>query len=212
MKKTPLSRERVLGCALAMADEDGLDGLSMRKLADRLGVKAMSLYNHVANKDEIIDGLVEMVVAEMGLPDSSQPWRQAMEERAVRAHDVLMRHPWATHGFMSRVNAGPAMLAYVNATLGCLHEAGFSLPVADHAWNAMDNHIYGFTLQALNFPFSADEYAEVAKQYLPMINSDELPYLHQLTALVSRKQHKGVHDFRLGLGFILDGLASLLAE
>lgn len=210
MKKTSLNKERVFECALNMADEEGLGALSMRKLADRLGVKAMSLYNHVANKDEIIDGLVEMVVTEMSLPDATLHWRQAMEERAVRAHKVLMVHPWATHAFMSRVNSGPAMLAYVNATLGCLYEAGFSLPVADHAWNAMDNHIYGFTLQALNFPFSQEEYAQVAKQYLPMIDPTQLHYLHQLTRLVSRGEHQGVHDFNLGLGFILDGLASLL--
>lgn len=212
MKNVPLSKDRVLDCALNMADAEGLDALSMRKLADRLGVKAMSLYNHVANKEDIIDGLVERVVSEMGLPDASLPWREAMEKRAIVAHRVLMAHPWATHAFMSRVNAGPAMLAYVNATLGCLHEAGFSLPVADHAWNAMDNHIYGFTLQALNFPFSQEEYAEVAKQYLPMISVNELPYLHELTVLVSEKQHKGVHDFHLGLDFILDGLQSLLTH
>jgi AcrR family transcriptional regulator len=138
----------------------GLAALSMRKLAQALGVKAMSLYNHVANKDDIIDGMVELVVAEIALPSLTVDWPTAMRQRATSAHAVLLRHPWATMALMSRVNVGPAMLRYIDATLGCLVEAGFSYPLADYAWNAIDSHIYGFTLQALNFPFEADEYAK----------------------------------------------------
>lgn len=212
-KKSPrnkLSREKVLAEALILVDEEGLDTLSMRRLADRLGVKAMSLYNHVANKEAVIDGLVELVVAEMGSPDQTLPWRQAMELRADNARKVLLAHPWATLPLVSRVNAGAVMLHYVDDTLGCLLKAGFSLSEADYAWNAMDSYIYGFTLQELNFPFEAEEYAEVAKSYVAMIPPEEYPNLNALTHEVIAKRHLGIQDFSFGFKMVLDGLEKLL--
>ena len=107
---------------------------------------------------------------------------------------------------VSRVNVGPAMLRYVDATIGCLREAGFSYEMADHAWNAMDSHIYGFTLQALNFPFKAEEYSDVAKNYLPLIPADKYPYLNGMTQQVISGQYDGIHEFEFGLELILDGL------
>jgi AcrR family transcriptional regulator len=196
----------VLRAALRLADEGGIESLSMRKLAEDLGVKAMSLYNHVVNKDDLLDGIVEMVVSEIEVPDLSIDWKTAMRRRAISAHDVLLHHPWATMALMSRVNVGPAMLRYVDATLGCLREAGFSFEMADWAWNAIDSHIYGFTLQELNFPFEATEYSEAAKTGLSLIPADKYPYLNQLTHQVMEGRYDGLHDFEFGLELILNGL------
>jgi AcrR family transcriptional regulator len=203
---TPLSRERVLHAALRLADEEGLEALSMRKLAQALGVKAMSLYNHVASKDDLLDGLVDLVVSEIEVPSLDTDWQIAMARRATSAHAVLLRHPWATQPLVSRVNVGPAMLRYIDATLGCLCAAGFSLEMADHVWNAIDSHIYGFTLQELNFPFEATEYAEAATQGLALIPADQYPYLNQLTHSVIEGRYDGLHDFEFGLKLILNGL------
>lgn len=201
-----LSTDRVLETALRIADRDGLETLSMRNLAAELGVKAMSLYNHVANKDAIIDGIVDWVVTEIELPPRSTDWKTAMRRRAHSAHRVLLQHRWATGAIVSRVNAGPGMLRYVDATVGCLYDAGFSYEMADHIWNAMDSHIYGFTLQELNFPFQPDEHAGTAREFLPQIPSGEYPDFVALARLVAEGKHAGVHDFAFGLNLILDGL------
>jgi AcrR family transcriptional regulator len=206
---TPLSRERVLDAAICLADEGGLESVSMRKLAQSLGVQAMSLYNHVANKDDLLDGMVDQVVSEIEVPDLSLDWKTAMWRRATSAHGVLLRHPWAALALMSRVNVGPAMLRYVDATLGCLREAGFSYEMADHAWNAIDSHIYGFTLQELNFPFEASEYAESAANFLSYIPPEKYPYLNQLSCHIIEGRYDGLHDFAFGLELILNGLERL---
>ena len=204
--RAPLNRERVLNQALQLADESGIESLSMRKLAEALSVKAMSLYNHVKNKDDIIDGLIDIVASEIELPDVNADWKSSMQKRANSAHDVLLRHPWATMEMVSRVNIGPAMLRYVDATIGCLREAGFSFEMADHAWNTIDAHIYGFTLQELNFPFEAEEYSEAAENYLSLIPADKYPYLNGMTQRVMSGEYDGIHDFEFGLELILDGL------
>jgi AcrR family transcriptional regulator len=205
----PLSRERVLKAALRLVDEGGLEALSMRKLAGELGVQAMSLYNHVANKDDILDGLVDIVVAEIEVPRFDLDWKTAMRRRSISAHEMLLRHPWATMPLVSRINVGPAMLGYINATLGCLYEAGFSLERADQIWNAIDSHIYGFTLQELNFPVEAENYSEAAKTGLPLIPADLYPYMNKLTHAVIEKQYDGISDFNFGLELLLDGLDRL---
>lgn len=201
-----LNRQRVLQAALSMADKKGIESLSMRNLAQELGVKAMSLYNHVANKDDMLDGLVEMVVSEIEVPRLGSDWKLAMWRRATSAHEVLLRHPWATLAIMSRANIGPVMLRYVDSTLGCLREAGFSYEMADHAWNAIDSHIYGFTLQKLNFPFEAAEYSEVAKNALSLIPADHYPYLNRLSHQIIDGHYDGLHNFEFGLELILNGL------
>jgi AcrR family transcriptional regulator len=196
----------VLRAAVRLADEGGIESLSMRKLAQDLGVKAMSLYNHVANKDDLLDGIVDIVVNEIEVPNLGVDWKTAMRRRAMSAHEVLLRHPWSTMPLVSRVNVGPAMLRYVDATLGCLREAGFSLEMADRAWNAIDSHIYGFTLQELNFPFETEEYSEAAKNGLSLIPADKYPYLNRLTHDVMEGRYDGIHDFEFGLELILNGL------
>ena len=204
-----LSRERVLKMAIGLADENGIPSLSMRKLGEALGVEAMSLYNHVANKDDILDGIVDMVASEIEAPVIDGDWKMAMRQRAISAHEVLVRHPWATMLIVSRANVGPSMLRYVDATIGCLREAGFSYAMADYAWNTIDSHVYGFTLQKLNFPFEPGEYAEVAKQFLPMIPAEQYPYLRGLSQLVIDGHHDGLHDFTFGLDLILDSLENI---
>ena len=210
--RAPLTRDRVLQTAVKLADEQGIAALSMRSLGTALGVQAMSLYNHVANKDAILDGLVDHVVGEIGVPSAADPWRTAMKKRAFSAHAVLMRHTWACPLLMARVNVGPNMLRYVDATLTCLVSAGFSLPLADHAWNAMDSYIYGFTLHKLNFPFKADEYAAVAAGYLPHLSQRDYPSMHAMTTLVATGAHDGLHELGFGLEMILDGLERTLTS
>ncbi len=210
--RAPLTRGKVLGRAITLADEQGFASLTMRALGDSLGVQAMSLYNHITNKDDLLDGMVDLVVSEIQVPDESEPWRVAMQKRGISAHQVLILHPWACGLLMSRANVGPAMLRYVDATLGCLRRAGFSLPMTDHAWNAMDSHIYGFTLQKLNFPFQSHEYSAVAASFLPHLSVSQYPSLHALTEHVASGAHDGLHDLEFGLDLILDGLERMLAK
>jgi len=208
-QRTPLTKERVLDAALRFADEHGIDSLSMRNLGQALGVEAMSLYKHVANKDDILDGIVDLVVAEITVPKVGGNWKQEMRGRALSAHAVLMKHRWATMLIVSRANVGPSMLRYVDATIGALIEAGFSYPLADHASNAIDSYVYGFTLHLLNFPFQPEEYAAAAKQYLPMIPRDLYPYFYGLGSLVAEEKHDGINKLEFGLDLLLDGLDRL---
>lgn len=205
--KRALSRERILEQAIQLADASGIEGLSMRKLADALGVKAMSLYNHFANKDEIIDGLVEWVIAEIEVPQlTPAEWKTAMLVRANSVHKALLMHPWATQAIVSRINIGPNNLAYIDKTVGCLIKAGFSIEMADHIWNALDSHIYGFTLQELNFPLQENEYAEAATGFIDMIPADKYPHMNALTTHVMQGKYNGIHDFEFGLMLLLNGL------
>ncbi|MEM9071811.1 MAG: TetR/AcrR family transcriptional regulator [Myxococcota bacterium] len=207
--RTPLQRDAILTAAIRLADAQGIEALSMRRLGREVGVEAMSLYNHVANKDDVLDGIVDLIVGEIEVPSLREDWKAAMRRRGLSAHEVLMRHPWATKLMVSRVNVGPNMLRYVNATIGSLREAGFSWAMADHAWNVIDSFVYGFTLQRLNFPFDADEYANVAASYLPSISAEEFPYLRGMTREVAEGRHDGLQDFAFGLDLVLDGLARL---
>ena len=211
-RNKPLSRTRVLKAALKLTDKHGLDALSMRRLALALDVKAMSLYNHVSNKEEVLDGILDLVVSEFELPQIGKPWKNEMKKRALSAHAVLMRHPWASHLMLSRVNTGTAILKWTDATVGCLVESGFSYPMADHAWNAIDNHIYGFTLQQINAPVAPEDYGDAAKHYLPLLVETEYPYLNRMAGLIASGKHSGINDFEFGLMLLLDGVENLLEE
>jgi AcrR family transcriptional regulator len=208
-RRAPLSRDRVLRAALHLADQHGLASLSMRSLAQALKVEAMSLYNHVSSKEDILDGLVELVVSEIEPPALGGSWREAMRRRAISAHTVLMRHPWATLLFVSRLHVGPNMLRYVDATIGCLRQAGFSYPMADHAWNTLDAYTYGFTLQRLNFPLDPSEYASAAASFLPMIPPEQYPHLNGMSQEIIAGRHDGLQQLELGLDLLLDGLDRL---
>lgn len=201
-----LSRERILLAAQSLVDRGGVETLSMRKLAESLGVKAMSLYNHVSNKADIVDGLVELVASEFELPDPAIEWREAMRRRAVSAHATLLRHRWAPGLLLSHPRVGPAMLRYVDATLGCLQGAGFTYEQADHIWNALDSYVYGFTVRELAFPFAPEEYARVAREFLPRIPEQDYPHFVALTRRVADGAHSGIHEFEFGLDLLLAGL------
>src|SRR5688572_16957336 len=151
-QRTPLSRELVLRAAVALADEGGVASLTMRKLAERLGVEAMSLYHHVADKDAIFDGIVDVVFGEIELPASDGNWRAALRARAVSARAALARHPWAIGLMESRPNPGPATLRHHDAVIGCLRAGGFSIAGAAHAYSVLDSYLYGFVLQSTNIP------------------------------------------------------------
>lgn len=204
-RRAPLSPDRVFGEALRLVDAQGLASLSMRKLAKALRVEAMSLYSHVANKEQILDGLVDLVVGEIELPAIGGDWRVAMRRRALSAHAALMRHPWAAMLLMSRLNIGPAMLRYADATIGCLTAAGFPYALADHAWMTMDAYIYGFTLQKQNFPLDPSQYAAAAKQFMPLLPAGHLLHLRGMSEEVIAGRHDGIHHLDIGLDILLDG-------
>ncbi|MGE8722018.1 TetR/AcrR family transcriptional regulator C-terminal domain-containing protein [Leptospira terpstrae] len=205
-KRKTLSKELVLKVAIQLADNSGLEELSMRNLALHLGVEAMSLYNHVKNKDELLDGMVDSVVSKIILPKIGGDWKKEMKKRARSARQILIQHPWVTMLVVSRMNVGQSMLTYFDATLGCLHSAGFSLQAADHIINAIDSHVYGFILQELNFPIQPKEYAETAESFLPNLKSSPYTYLTKLTEEVISGKYNGLHQFEFGLDLILDGL------
>lgn len=204
-----LSRAQVLEAAVRLADERGIDHLSMRKLAQILGVEAMSLYNHVASKEDLLTGMVDTVIAEIRLPVTTGDWRAEMADRAEALRGVLARHPWATVLIVSSADIGPSLLAYTEATIACLLAAGFSVPMTDRAWNAIDSYVYGYTLKEQNFPFEPAEYANAARAYLPTLDPATHPALRLMTEHVADGRHDGVHDFGFGLRLILDGLEAL---
>ena len=175
-RRAPLSRDGVLRAAVALADGSGLRTLTMRKLGEAVGVEAMSLYNHVANKDDLLDGMVDLVFSEIQLPSAGVDWKTAMRRRAVSAREVLSRHPWAIALMDSRTSPGPATLRHHDAVIGSLREGGFSIGLAAHAFSALDSYIYGFALQETSLPFdSAEETAEVAQMILQQLPPTSTP-------------------------------------
>lgn len=211
-RRTPLSRDRILRAAIRLADRQGIDALSMRRLATALRVEAMSLYNHVANKDELLDGMVDLVVGEITLPVLGGDWKATMRARAHSALAVMTAHPWAPMLIVARITVGPNRLRYIDATLGALRESGLSWAETDRAWNTIDNYIFGYTLQQQNFPVSPEEYATAAASYLPMLPAETYPYMHDLSARVADGSHDGLPDFAFGLELILDGLDRLRGQ
>jgi AcrR family transcriptional regulator len=206
--RAPLSRERVLRAAITFADESGIAALSMRKLAQNLWVEAMSLYNHVANKDDMLDGMVDLVFGEIGLPPPGADWKLAMRQRAIAAREVLARHPWAIGLMESRRRPGPATLQHHDAVIGCLRETGFSIAMAAHAYSVLDSYIYGFALQQASLPFTTpEEVAGVAEIMLRQFPAGAYPHLTELTVQhVLRPDYDYAEEFAFGLELILDGL------
>jgi AcrR family transcriptional regulator len=212
-RRTPLTRERVLRAAVDLADKGGVASLSMRKLAQGLGVEAMSLYRHVRNKGDIIDGMVDFVFGEIGLPSSGADWQTAMRQRAVSARDVLARHSWAIGLMESRRTPGPATLQHHDAVLRCLREAGFSIALAAHAYSALDSYIYGFALQQASLPFTtSEETVQLADSIFRQFPVDAYPHLTELTVEhVLQPGYDYADEFKFGLELILDGLERALA-
>lgn len=202
-----LSRNRVLAGAIALADEVGMDGFTIRKLATAIDVRPMTIYHHVANKEAIIDGMIDLIFAEIELPPVRIDWKAAMRHRARSARAVLARHPWATPLMESRTNPGPATLSHHDAVLGCLRRAGFSIEMTGHAYALIDSYIYGFALQEASLPATGGaDMAELAEAMTAQFPSGQYPYLVELTTeYVLKPGYDFSNEFEFGLSLILDG-------
>ena len=211
--RPPLNRDRVLAAAVGIADEQGVGAVTMRAVASKLGVEAMSLYNHVANKDDILDGMVDLVVEEIDLPQDVDFWRAAMRRRAVSAHEVFGRHPWVPLLLDSRESSGPASLRYFDWVLGTLIRAGFSIDDASRVFSLLDSYIYGFGIQQINFSADSDDSPEErAAAVLAYVPAEQYPYLHRMAMHAMQTGYDAEADFEFGLGIILDGLERVLGQ
>ncbi|WP_369745455.1 TetR/AcrR family transcriptional regulator [Paenarthrobacter sp. AMU7] len=210
-QRSPLSRERVLECAVTLADESGIDALTIRTLALSMGTKPMSLYYYVANKDEILDGIVDMVFSEIELPAADGDWRKEMELRAHRMRSALRRHPWAVGLLESRSAPGPATLRHHEATLATLRTAGFSVQLTAHAYALLDSYIYGFAVQEAALPFEGrDTAAEITSPILERFATGEYPRMVEIAVEhVLKPGYDFGDEFQFGLNLILDGLSRL---
>lgn len=207
--RAPLSRERVLRAAIDLADNGGIDALSMRKLAQRLGVEAMSLYHYFARKDDLLGGMLDAVFSEMELPSSGPDWRSDMRRCAISAKDVLLGHSWAAQLLGSLANPSPARLRWMNAVLGRLREAGFSPNMTHHAYHALDSHIEGFVLWVLPYLQIDREQPDFAQQFLENFPYAELPHLAEHIKEHMEDRPGDTSEFEFGLELILDGLERL---
>jgi AcrR family transcriptional regulator len=205
-RRPGLTRDLITDVALALADARGVEALSMRALAKELGVEAMSLYNHIRNKDDLLDSVVDTVVGRIALPDTGSNWQDALRARAHSMRTVFLAHPWAPPLIVGRINVGPNMLTFMEATLGCLRAAGFSTVQADHAMNALDSLIYGFHLLERSMPVEPENYAEAAQTYLPAIDADRFPHFCALGQMVADGTYDGVNHMAFGLDLLLNAL------
>ncbi|MEV4242061.1 TetR/AcrR family transcriptional regulator [Streptosporangium canum] len=199
----------MLEAAIRVADRGGVEAITMRRVAQELGVEAMSLYHHVPNKDAILDGVVDMVFAAIELPSAEcDDWRDAIRARASSARVVLSQHSWALGLMDSRRNPGPATLRHHDAVLGVLREAGFTLPMAAHAVSLIDSYIGGFVLQEANLPVTTpDDVEEVAGGILKHLPADEYPHLAEMiVGHALRPGYDHTSEFGYGLALILDAL------
>ncbi len=210
--RAPLSRDRILRAAIDLADREGIESLSMRKLGQELGVEAMSLYNHVANKDEILLGIADIVGSEIYLPSTRSGWRTAMRRRAISARDAFSRHPWASGLMEARIDPPvPATLRQHNAMIGSLRAKGFSIGAAAHAFSVLDCYIYGWAGQEVTLPFDTpDEVGGLAEASLAQLPRDEYPHIvEMITEHILKPGYSYAAEFEFGLDLILDALEKL---
>jgi len=208
-----LNRERVLRAAMALADESGIESLTMRGLGRWLGVEAASLYNHVAGKDDLLDGMTDLVVGQIDLPSNDVDWKEAMRRRAVSARDVFSRHPWASGLIDSRELTGLAQLSYADGVLGALLRAGFEPDAAASAFLVLDSYIYGFQRQRASLSLGDDvDTTRTARQVVDAIPPDAFPALMRVAGEYATKPYDEAAVFDFGLGLILDGLDGLLGS
>jgi AcrR family transcriptional regulator len=210
-ERQPLTRERVLQGAVDLADEIGVEALTIRKLADSLGVGTMTIYHHVPGKEQIIDGMVDMVFAEIALPPADTDWKSAIRARCISARQVLNRHWWAAPLMETRTSPGPATLAHHDAVIGCLRRGGLSLPMTAHAYAILDSFLYGFAMQEAALPFHGDEPSvpldELAAGMMEALPTDTYPHFVEFTIEHALQPGYDFGDsFEFGLDLILDGL------
>jgi AcrR family transcriptional regulator len=211
--RPPLSREQVLRAALELADEVGIESLSMRRLAQQLGVEAMSLYHHVRNKQDLLGGMLDIVYSEIEPPATEGEWRPAMRRSAISFYHVLRSHPWACSLLATQIEASPLRLHYMDAVLGRLRSAGFSPVMTHHAYHALDSHIVGFTLWLLPYLAIAREQPDYAGQFMAELPAGELPHLvEHIGVHLEPERPEDVDEFEFGLDLILDGLERMRGE
>jgi AcrR family transcriptional regulator len=211
-RRAPLSRERVLQTAIRLADEGGLESLTMRRLGQELGVEAMAMYHYFANRDQIVDGIVDLVFAEIELPSDDGDWKAAMRRRAISLRDVLLRHRWAIGLMESRRKGGPANLRHHDAVIASLRAGGMDIPMAAHAYSLLDSYIYGFALTKMTLPFdTGEEIAEVAQGLRQSFDLSEYPHLVEMMGHALEPGYDFGDEFEYGLDAILDSLESVLA-
>jgi AcrR family transcriptional regulator len=209
-RRARLSRERVLRAAMAVADEGGLEALTMRTIGQRLGVEAMSLYRHVRDKEDTLDGIVDLVFGEIDLPPTAADWKTAMRQRAVSAREALTGHSWAIGLMESRARPGPANMRHHEAVLGTLRTAGFSTLNAVRAYNVVNSYVYGFALQELTLPFrTSQQQSEVSELILRHIPAGEYPHLADVATELTESGFIYAEEFEFGLDLILDGLEKM---
>ncbi len=211
-RRRPLTRERVLSAAVRLADERGIEALSMRKLGQVLRVEAMSLYKYVADKDDLLDGMADLVTAEIEAPRAGLDWRAAIRASAISGHEALRRHPWAAAVFEAQRSPGPARLRYIDALIGVLRDAGFSLPTVARAFMALDSHTYGFAFQEAVWQFEGTDAREAAATMSGQLAGGEFPNVLAMAELTAADPGGPPLDFEFGLDLILDGLAQVLGR
>lgn len=206
-RRTPLTTDRVLSAALHLADREGVAALSMRRLGQELGVEAMSLYNHVANKDEILAGLVDLVLAQIDVPSPGDAWRDAMRRRAVSTRTAFLRHPWAVGLLETHYkDSSPRRLGYFDGVLGCLRGAGFSNQLAMRGFAVLDAYIYGSIVQELSLAFQDDASLQEVGADLLRQMAERYPHLSAVTREVMTEGYDRGEEFSFGLELILDAL------
>lgn len=208
-ERAPLSRERVLRGAVAVADAGGIASLTIRSLAHELGVKPMSVYHYVSNKDEILDGIVDLVFGEIELPAADGDWRSEMRRRAISARRMLRRHPWAIGLVQSRTSPGPATLRHHDAIIGTLRGAGFSVEMTAHAYALIDSYVYGFALSETSLPINGPEtVTDVAESMMRHFSADTYPHLVEFAIEhILKPGYDFGDEFEFGLNLVLDALA-----
>lgn len=211
-ERTPLSREKIVEAAVSLADEIGFESWSMRKLAEHLGAAPMALYRHVTSKEDLLDGMIDVVFREIDVPSGQSDWKAEMRQRASETRAALSRHRWANGLMESRTNPGPANARYHDAYMGCLREAGFPFREAVHAYNAVQSYTYGFALQEKHLSFeTAEESVDVARATIED-HAAEYPYLAEVLAEFTRSGgYDYDEEFEIALDLILDSIERLKA-
>jgi AcrR family transcriptional regulator len=213
-QRAPLTRDRVLRGAITIADAGGVAALTIRALADKLGVKPMSVYYHVANKDEILDGIVDLVFSEIDLPSTTGDWHAEIRRRATSAREVLRRHSWAIGLMESRTTPGPATLRHHDAVIATLRGAGFSVELTAHAYALLDSYVYGFALQEATLPFTeSDTAGDVTEAIMRQMPAGEYPHLVEMaTEYILQPGYNFADEFDFGLTLILDALTRSIPD
>jgi len=203
-----LTPDVIVQRAIKLADEEGLDAVSMRKLSQLLKVTPMALYNHVGSKEVLLNLMVDQIVAGFYRPEAKKPWQSGIEQRAVSMRSAFLAHTWVPGVLTSQINLSEAMMRDMDAVAGCFAANGFSHEHADWAKNAIDSFVYGFVLHELNFPIEPETYQETAAQFLPLIDPDQYPNMHSAATAVVDGTYDGIIPFEYGLEILISGIAA----